>query len=75
MWDYVILEIYGAICIIWIVYVSLSVFKWLRITTGEFVKFGLFGSLCVIMWLWEKRRFCVILMDYVVLSDNLVKLA
>jgi len=28
MWDYVILEIYGQICVIWIVYVSLSVFKW-----------------------------------------------
>jgi len=37
MWDYVILEIYGQICIIWIVYVSLSVFKWLQVITGEFV--------------------------------------
>jgi len=27
MCDYVILEIYGQICVIWIVYVSLSVFK------------------------------------------------
>jgi len=74
MWDYVILKIYGQICVIWIVYVSLSVFKWLQVNTEEFVKFGPFGSLCVIMWLWEKR-FCVILIDYVVLSDNLVKLA
>jgi len=32
----------------WIIYVSLSVFKWLRVITGEFVKFGPFGSLCVI---------------------------
>jgi len=27
MSDYVILDIYGQICVIWIVYVSLSVFK------------------------------------------------
>jgi len=75
MWDYVILEIYRQICVIWIIYVSLSVFKWLRVITGEFVKFRLFGSLCVIMWLWEKQCFCVILIDYVVLPDNPVKLA
>jgi len=37
MWDYVILEIYGQIGVIWIVYVSLSVFKWLRFITCEFV--------------------------------------
>jgi len=28
----------------WIIYVSLSVFKLLRVITGEFVKFGPFGS-------------------------------
>ena len=49
MWDYVILEIYGQICVIWIVYESLSVFKWLQAITGEFVKFRPFGSLCVIV--------------------------
>ena len=37
MWDYVILEIYGQIGVIWIIYVSLSVFKWLRVITDEFV--------------------------------------
>jgi len=58
----------------WIIYVSLSVFKWLRVITGKFVKFGPFGLVCVITWLWEKQCFCVILFDYVELSDNLVKL-
>jgi len=37
MWDYVILKIYGQIGVIWIAYVSLSVFKWLRVIPGEFV--------------------------------------
>jgi len=37
MWDYVILKIYGQIGVIWIVYVSLSVFKWLGVILDEFV--------------------------------------
>jgi len=34
---YVILRILIQIHVIWIIYVSLSVIKWLRVITGEFV--------------------------------------
>jgi len=55
--------------------VSLSVFKLLRVITGEFVKFGLFGPFMYDYVIVRKMMFLSNFDRLCLLSDNFVKLA